>query len=211
MKKFLPLVALAWCGWVSLAAEIPERFSAAVRRAMDADAEWVMTKKLASAQLELESSGQVSCCAGRGIVWQTQEPLMSQIRMTTNSMEFVHEHYTEVKPLKQLQHYGQLRKMVDDFVAGDAKAFDREFSFEWSSAPNGGWKMAVTPQRSQIAKFLRRAELFGSETLERVELSYASGDEVRLKFKELSGSKHRLWEDEKPAAGTGVRVGEVSP
>ena len=211
MPKFFPLAALALFGLVSLGAEIPERFAAAARRALDADAEWKMTKKLAAAQLELESSGVVSCCAGRGIVWEAHEPLMSQIRMTTNAMEFVHEHYTEVKPLKQLPHYEQLRKSVDAFLGGDAKAFDRELRFDWIPAPDGGWRMSVTPLRSQIAKFLNRVELYGATTLERVELLYASGDEVRLKFKELPGSKHRLWAEGKPPAAIDIPAEEVRP
>lgn len=174
------------------AKEPPAEFVQAIQRALDGDAKWTMTKKMHSPALTLSSSGKVSCYAGHGIVWQAMEPFMQQIRMTTNTMEFVSELDTKTKSLDELPHYAQIRKQTDLFLQGEAEAFSEVFDWEWKKEKEI-WTMSIRPKRSDMRRLVERAVLSGKKTFDEVVLYYPSGDQVHIKFQEDGRSTHSLW------------------
>lgn len=200
--------------------EPPPRFAAALERALDSDAEWTMAKRLASPPIALVSTGSVSCCAGRGIAWETRAPFMQLIRMTTNEMIFVTERDTVVKRLDESPYYGRIRAEADRFMAGARDSFSRAFDWEWEPSPEAPdglriaagssqqddstasrnqqsashqWRMTVRPKEARLAKFMPRAVLVGSETLESATLFYADGSAAEIHFRETARHGHALW------------------
>lgn len=182
MKRFL-LCALALLPAVLLAGPPPETFVAIIRHAMDSSASWKMSKRIADPGLTLESSGFVHCWHGHGIIWETREPFMQVIRMTTNEMAFVSENDTRTKPLSELPHYTQIRERVDRFLAGDDESFSSDFKWIWT--PGTPWRMEITPRRSEMGRFIKTLTLTGGAALENVVLQYASGDSATISFAEL--------------------------
>src|SRR5574344_1176405 len=153
MRHRFLLLALALLPAVLAAEPPPEAFAAIVRHAMDSSASWKMSKRIADPGLTLESSGFVHCWHGHGISWETREPFMQVIRMTTNEMSFVSENDTRTKPLSELPHYTQIRERVDRFLAGDAESFSSDFKWIWT--PGTPWRMEITPRRSEMGRFIK--------------------------------------------------------
>ena len=191
IRAFL-FILLLFPGLLPGADQIPGRFVRVMQRALDADAAWTMTKRMSRPALTLTSSGKVSCFAGRGIIWMSLHPFAQQIRMTRDAMTFVSELDTVTKPLAELPHYGEVRRAVDAFLAGEAGPFSTLFAWSWKSAEKG-WVMTLEPKHPGMARLVQRARLEGDTTLERVRLVYASGDRVDLTFKESGRALHGLW------------------
>lgn len=172
----------------------PPAFAAALRRALDADASWVMTKRMRSPALTLTSSGEVSCFAGKGIVWMPTAPFMRQIRMTARGISFLSERGAETRPPGEIPHYGQIREAAERFLAGECGDFSRLFSWEWEKGAGGkGWRITILPKRPDMRRFIEKAVAEGGAALDRVTLSYAAGETVRIEFRETARGGHSLW------------------
>lgn len=197
MKSPFQKIAILSCGiltslFFASAKEPPAVFVESMQRALDGDANWTMTKKMKSPALTLASSGKVSCYAGRGIVWQSMVPFMRQIRMTTNTMEFVSELDTKTKSLDELPHYVRIREQTDRFLQGNAEAFSQVFDWAWKNEKDR-WTMTITPKRSDMRRLVLRAILSGTKTFDQVTLYYPSGEEVQIQFREIGRATHSLW------------------
>ncbi|MBO7654614.1 MAG: hypothetical protein J6U40_06795, partial [Kiritimatiellae bacterium] len=195
MKKTVWLVVAIFLGLTLGAKEPPARFVSAVRRALDADAEWTMAKTTVSPALTVESSGVVSCFAGRGIVWQMREPFMHEYRMTTNTLAIVSELGTETKGLKDLPYYASIRQQTDRLLAGETAPFSDAFNWTWDEVGTG-WTMRLLPKRRQFSRWVKQVTIWGGEAIDRTAIVYASGDQADIRFKETGQKLHKLWETE---------------
>lgn len=164
-----------------LAASAPET---AFRTALNSEAEWKMTRRLPNSYRNLVSSGEVRCRIGEGILWKTLKPFENSVEMTTNSMVFVDEEGTRVKPLSELPHYEEIRRRTDAFAAGDAKAFDGLFKLERVDYPDGGWKLVMKPQISEMERMFRSVEVFGSALPTNVVMRSGDGGVATIEFRE---------------------------
>ena len=187
-------MAAAWLCLVTAlrAEEPPARFVAAVRRALDADAAWTMTKTTVSPVLTLESSGRVSCFAGRGIVWRMAEPFVQTITMTTNSLSIISSFERVTKQLKEMPYYSSIREQTDRLLAGETASFSDAFSWTWTE--NGTrWTITLKPKRRQFARWVAKVTLSGEGTLDRAQIDYASGERADIRFKETAFQQHGDW------------------
>lgn len=192
------LVLLCGLAFLSFAAELPPCAVKAFRRALDADAAWVLERRFADSARTLVSTGLVSCAVGRGIVWDVRHPFPSSVTMTTNAMIFVDDGGRREKSLDDLPHYAEIRAMTDAFVGGDEKAFDGVFDLVTEQRVGAGWRMTLTPDVRAMRRLFMSIELSGAETITNVLLKTADGGSSAIRFTELSQGTHSLWKDSQP-------------
>ncbi len=190
---------LVACGAGSLfAASLPPACQTALRRALDADAAWRMTRTLPGALRPLVSTGLVSCARFRGIVWDMRAPLPLAITLTTNAMVFADEEGMRVKDLDSLPYYAEIRARTDAFADGDATAFDGLFDWRaWMALDGKGWALALKPALAPLRRLFTRIDLSGAAEITNVTWRTPQQGDIRLDFTELGRGTHRLWE--KPA------------
>lgn len=189
---FLALVA-ASCAWSLV---IPSSCESALRRALDADASWVMERRIAGSDRTLVSTGVVSCAAMRGVIWDVRHPFPETISMTTNSMSFADEDGVRVKQLSDLPHYADIRREADAFLSGDPKAFDGAVDVETRFGADGEWALTFKPSVRQMKRLLESVEVCGTDVVSRVVLKTADGGVSTIRFVELGRGTHSLWKDD---------------
>lgn len=155
-----------------------------LQRALDASAEWTMTRRLPGTTRTLESRGTVDCRAGCGIVWTVAEPFASSVEMTTNSMVFADEDGRRVKTLGELPHYAEIRKATDAFVDGDTNAFAGVFAVTERAEPGGGWTVTLVPEVSAMKRLFTSIELSGAALPTNAVMTTGDGGRSEIRFRE---------------------------
>jgi hypothetical protein len=174
------------------AGELPSGFKDALRRALDADAVWTMTRTIGSSPLKLKLEGRVSCANGKGIVWSGEKPFKMRISMTADGMRFSDPEGERTVPSAEMPHYKDVRSAIDGFLAGRDAPFGE--LFEISPEENAsGWKVKFTPKRRDMRHVINSVSVSGAETVERAEFCYASGERAVFEFRETGRGTHALW------------------
>lgn len=181
---------------VLIAKAVPERFVAALQRALDADATWVMTKTLPDLKQPILSTGQVSCWKEKGMVWKTVTPFEEEIRVTKASITLIVDDEIETKPCDEMPYYTDICEATDAFLQGETDAFEDLFDWTWQEdATSGTWTMTLDVNRRQLRRLFKTISLMGGETLESV--TFISGDKkmgtTLLRFTETKDTRHALW------------------
>jgi hypothetical protein len=180
----------------SALAAMPVSFESALRRALDADASWTMTKTFSDSPVSIKLSGTVSCAKGKGIIWQGEKPFASRIEMTAKEMIFDTPQTQRRASVSELDFYEDIRSAVDEFLAGKEMMFEE--IFEVSANENGGsWRVGLTPKRSDMRSIIKSVMLEGSNTVERAVFNYRSGEKAVFQFKETGRGEHALWKGSK--------------
>ncbi len=161
----------------------------ALRMALGSDADWTMERQLKGSDRMLVSSGTVHCAMGTGIVWKTTFPFESSVTMTTNSMVFVDEDGTRVKPLSDLPYYAEIRERTDAFAAGNEKAFEGIFDLTREEREDGGWKLVFEPEFSKMKMLVRSVEITGAALPTNVVMQAGDGSVSKISFREKAHAR----------------------
>ncbi len=160
----------------------------AIQASLAGEATWTMTRTFVP-KGRLVSSGSVSCVALSGIVWRVESPFASSVSMTTNEMVFADDEGVRRKSLGELPYYAEIRKRTDDFVRGDAAAFNGLFSKTLTETAEGAWRLELTPAVAALRHLFVAVEIEGRTRIERVHLKTADGGESLISFKERPHAK----------------------
>ena len=168
-------------------ASVSDACQAALRRALNGQADWTMERTLGAGGRTLHSSGTVTCVMQSGIVWRVTAPFASSVAMTTEAMIFEDdEEETRVKPLAELPYYAEIRKKTDAFAAGDAKAFDGLFALTSETLPEGGWRLVMKPEVKAMERLFTEIVLTGNSLPTNAVLKTADGGASVIRFQERS-------------------------
>jgi hypothetical protein len=193
MRRFpaaiLVLVLSSFCRADPVAA-----FKGALRRALDADAVWTMTKTVAGAPAGLKIEGSVSCAKGRGIIWQGERPFKSRISMLKDMMVFAGRGGERIVFSSDMSHYADVRSAIDGFLEGRDAPLGK--LFEVSVSGNAaGWTVGLSPKRADVKMIVKSVSVSGGATVDRAEFRYASGETAVFEFRETGSGSHSLWKD----------------
>lgn len=160
-----------------------ERFESALRRALDADAGWTMTKTQEDSPIVVRASGSVSCVKGKGIFWKEVYPLRREMAMDAEGFFLCGENGArfEVKPPR----YQDIRRAVDVFLQGGQAPFGELFE-EVFSESGGVWRVVLTPKRADMRRIVESVTVSGKETIAEARFGYASGETAVFRFTEKS-------------------------
>jgi hypothetical protein len=190
--KFPAAVIAVFLALSVSADELPSGFKTALRRALDADAVWTMTKTIGASPVKLKLEGRVSCAKGRGIVWSGEKPFKMRISMTAGEMRFSDPEGERVVPSSEMSHYKDVRSAIDGFIAGHDAPFDELFEITPEESASG-WNVKFTPKRSDMRHVIKSVSVSGAETLDRAQFNYASGECAVFEFRETGRGTHALW------------------
>lgn len=195
MKFFHRLVFLLAAAPLS-AAEPPEEFKKALRRALDADARWTMVKTAVGSPVKIKLEGVVSCSKGEGIVWRGDKPFRTRISLLKDMMILSGRGGERILLAGDMPHYAGVREAIDDFVFDGESRLGELFSV-LSSVDGGKWKVELTPKRSDMKAVVESVTVWGGETVDKALFSYASGERALFEFKETGRGGRSLWKEDR--------------
>lgn len=192
---FSTLLLLAAPAALIAADPLPAPVMNALRRALDADATWMLQKTLPSPPIMLVSTGVVSCCADTGIVWRTLGPIPSTVTMTTNTLSVVSEDTNTTTPLRDLPHYARIRDTTKRLLAGDSRPLTSMVETQWLPAPTpeDSWTLTMRLRNAGQNPLFTSLVLTGGETLDRATFMCPDGSVLALSFSETGLGTHSLW------------------
>jgi hypothetical protein len=150
--------------------------------------EYVQEKRLVGIARPLRGRGSFVVDRERGVLWRTEAPFKSVLRITRG--EIVQSDGHQV-----LMHLAAEREPAVKAVsavlfatfAGDLGALAQYFSFE-GDAGGAAWHLTLRPKDPGLARLIRSLELDGEHEVRRVELTAASGDLLHIEFQKVETS-----------------------
>lgn len=176
------------------AAEPPEGFKNALRRALDADARWTMTKTAVGSPVKVRLEGVVSCSRGEGIIWRGERPFRTGISLLKDMMVLSGRGGERILLAGDMPHYADVRRAVDGFVFEGESRLGELFAVS-SSVDGGKWRVELTPKRSDMRMIVESVVVWGGETVDKALFRYASGERALFEFEEICRGGRSLWKD----------------
>jgi hypothetical protein len=124
-----------------------------------------------------------------------ERPLRTKITMSESGMKFSGDGKgCRETPSSELPYYREIKKAIDAFLDGGELPLEK--LFELASEESGGrWRVELTPRRSDMRRMVKSVSVSGSETVEKVEFRYASGENACIDFRETARGVHSLWKE----------------
>lgn len=88
------------------------------------------------------------------------------------------------KKLKQLPHFSQIKSISDDFLSGDIDGFLTLFDVDFQ--PGQIWRMTCSPTQSEMADFIFKIEISGTnKDITSIIIHYTDDMVITFEFKRL--------------------------
>lgn len=134
----------------------------------------------------LRSVGSFAVVPGRGLVWRTEKPLKGELVLTPRGVFAV-----EGSGSRKISAGGDVLKLMDQILAGDASALERSFVVRRSSTAQG-WILDLEPKPGPLAEVFRSIRAEGSGFARSAQLSETSGDRTALRFEAVAAGPGKL-------------------
>ena len=145
--------------------------------------EFVQEKYLAQFETSIQSSGTFSYQRGKQIIWQTLQPIQSELVMTPTQIV---SRQGDVELLRlDAGHNAAVAVLSNLFfsvLTSEWDQLDEHFTLSGNSS-NGSWQISLTPKEEMIANVVNNVELSGERDLERVVMHENNGDRIHIAFR----------------------------
>ena len=133
-------------------------------------------RKITVLPLPLISAGEFSYHHHTGLVWNTLEPIQSEIHITTQGIQTDNNELTS-----QTSGSVQLAKMLLGIFSGDLTLLSEQFDIQVNGDMTQ-WHLHLTPKNEMVASQINAIDIRGKDTTESVVIADANGDHTDLTF-----------------------------
>lgn len=148
---------------------------------------FVQTQQLKGIRKPLVSRGTFALSQGRGILWQTQKPFVSAIRINPSGIAQVKDgKVTSLVSSRDQPRLEEMGKLFSALFSADVEALKPQFEFISVEAPqNAPWKAVLKPSDPGMGKVVDSLVLTGQHTVEGLTLFEHNGDVTVIRFSDL--------------------------
>lgn len=157
--------------------------------------EFVQEKQLQGFARPLRSEGRFLLANGRGLWWQTQRPMASELVLTTEHIRSRSGSTRTEADARTQPALRAINTLMFALMRGDLQALTRQFSLQPSLLDDGGWRLQLTP-KGGTARALRQVRLDGDRYVRHLEIEDRQGNLTRLAFSALSEVPAQLSSEE---------------
>jgi len=185
MKRRTLLIALLPAAAAGAAPATPELAQAVRERLQQPQwlrGDFTQSKKVPGFAKPLVSSGHFVAARGLGVIWRTQKPFASELRLTQNEIRASQGGQTAMRldaarePAVRL-----ITTLMFSLLNGDVSGLAG--LFELSGTTRGaGWQLSLVPKAGALQQVLQRVELEGDAFVRRIQLFEANGDESLIQL-----------------------------
>lgn len=157
-------------------------------------AEFTQTKQMQALKRPLITTGQFTYSQSDGVLWQIVQPYrISYVLGEDKIVEIDANGLRKERGLREVAGLAQLGRVFRAMLGADASAlhsyFDITVPVNSGQADAGKWQLVLKPRQQQISKSLSLITLSGSQFVETIVITEASGDSTTLRFKNIQGYK----------------------
>ena len=162
-------------------------------------AEFTQTRRIAALAKPLVTQGRLLVSRGEGVVWQIDQPYRSTYVLKQESMlEIAADGTRTVHSERDASAAARINQLVRALTAGDNVTLSNWFQTQ-TSLEGARWRIVLVPKQQQMAQYIKRVHLRGSEFVEEVEIESNNGDQTSLAFHKhrqgpLSADERRLFQ-----------------
>lgn len=144
--------------------------------------EFTQTKKVPGFAKPLVSSGSFVAARGRGVLWRTQKPFASELRLTQHEIRASQGGQTSMRldatrePAVRL-----ITTLMFALLNGDVSSLAELFELG-GSTQGAAWQLSLTPRRGPLQQVLKKVEVEGDGFVRRITLHEANGDESLIQI-----------------------------
>jgi len=124
------------------------------------------------------SSGQLLFVAGRGMLWQVQQPY-PQTLVLTGSKTFAIDAAGHIQPVRNERGVSQISQMLQSMLAGQIDTVTRQFNVN-ASGTTGKWLLHFTPKQARVAQVLRSIQIDGGMFLQDIQIDMQDGTQTNI-------------------------------
>ena len=170
--------------------------------------EFEQRKTLLGLQHPVRSTGRFCVMAERGVLWTTQSPFPSTLRLTrAEIVESRGDHVTSRLSAKQEPAVGMISDLLFSVLAGDFMQLRVGFTIS-ASAESAAWHAKLVPKDAGLRRVIRSIELGGAEFVRQITIAESSGDQTAIAFTNVTSGLGALKPEE--VAAFGVPAGRGS-
>ncbi|MES1986777.1 MAG: outer membrane lipoprotein carrier protein LolA [Pseudomonadota bacterium] len=157
-------------------------------------AEFIQTKQMQALKRPLITTGQFTYAQSDGVLWQITQPYhISYVLGEDKIVEIDANGLRKERGLREVAGLAQVGRVFRAVLGANASALHSYFDI---TVPNnseqndvGKWQLILKPKQQQISKSLSMITLSGSQFVETIVITEASGDSTTLRFKNIQGFK----------------------
>ncbi len=158
---------------------------------------FLQSKQIKILSRPLISSGSFIYTHTKGLSWRVEKPIVTRMLITQDGMyEYVENDPDRVKSI--IPSSGPMTAFTNLFGAlftGNTPELEKIFSIEIQGESNV-WIMELTPKNQNLAKFVKKIRLSGTDHVEAIDIDEINGDETRLTFSNVQLNRPLSAEEE---------------
>ena len=157
-------------------------------------AEFIQTKQMQALKRPLITTGQFTYAQNDGVLWQIIQPYhISYVLGEDKIVEIDANGLRKERGLREVAGLAQVGRVFRAVLGANASAlhsyFDITVPVNSEQSDAGKWQLILKPKQQQISKSLSMITLSGSQFVETIVITEASGDRTTLRFKNIQGFK----------------------
>ena len=157
-------------------------------------AEFIQTKQMQALKRPLITTGQFTYAQSDGVLWQIVQPYrISYVLGEDKIVEIGANGLRKERGLREVAGLAQVGRVFRAVLGANASAlhsyFDISAPINSEQTDAGKWQLMLKPRQQQISKSLSLITLSGSQFVETIVITEASGDSTTLRFKNIQGFK----------------------
>lgn len=149
--------------------------------------EFEQSKQVSGFKKPLLSQGDFVVARGRGVLWRTQRPFASELKLTRDQIRITQGGDTTLRlDAAREPAMRAINGVMFALLEGDVAALSEHFELQ-GSTQGRTWSLVLTPRVAALQALLQRIELDGDSYVRRITILEASGDRSVINLSKLRG------------------------
>lgn len=142
-------------------------------------ANFKQTKQIKGFRAPVVSSGKIVLARQRGMLWVTQAPYQSTLKITANGV--VETQGGQSNQIANAQGMKNMTRIMSSMLSGDFSDLRQYFRFAGSAKPTS-WALHLTPMDEHMRRSIANIDLAGGQFVNRAVIYEISGDVTTIVF-----------------------------
>ena len=162
---------------------------------------FVQKKSLVGLRRPVLSSGRFCMLPDRGVLWSTELPFLSTLRLTHEEIvESQGERVTSRLSASKEPTVGVISELLYSVLAGDFQLLRNGFAIT-ASVASSTWNARLVPKSASMRRVIDVIELTGADFVREITITDASGDRTSIAFAGIVAGASALTPDEARVLG----------
>lgn len=138
-------------------------------------------KKITGFSKSLNSSGQATIVKNRGLLWVTQMPSPSTLKITANGISETRGGSTVVMSNGQEPKLKAVGTILTSLMSGDFAPLQQYFQIT-GTASKGAWRLSLNPSEPGVKQAISSISVSGGQYVNSVVIRERNGDQTQIQF-----------------------------